>query len=608
MNSIREKYLDEETAQRERLLSTLQEDRDRLQASHTVQLEKLRLQLDAQIKKTQLTHSRKESELQDLADQLELRSKELKSQEIMLQTKEADLKRRRKKLGQEEEEVESQIEALPLLIQERDQLKEELERMRVEKAQAGELIHRAREERSEAKEEAQRLREERDKARERRAKEEKEGLESKVALLQERCDHLSHRISELELSAGVNNSLRSEQNKKKAEKVTAPSSDERDAWLTVEGLDDPPLSPAPDSHSSMDDFGRYLSSHSASIHKTKLFLERESSRLMERQTALQAAQTSSTQVPSHQGGVTEGMITNLQQEARNVAELQRTVQRGNTLLRRKEEQLQQLESSIAEEPHFENLSRLAGGRKVTFDVTESDLSSTVDPPDGAGGLPTVPAKVQELAESLQQISGQLNTVLGALGSLGSLAQRQSTTAYSAIPVPLSHHHSYPAPNASTSASVIPQMHNLDPNLLTPPPPVRPTWAWAPQSSSTANPLFSAPISSELRTSEDLINSRWSQIFPGAPVAPVYSSARRTPAYSSYTPVSEHSRGLRPTQTSVAMDGQRLQGLIDSNKRWLEMRKKDTSIPLLTRYQPPSNKKSLVQLGLDDNNQIRVYHY
>lgn len=32
-----------------------------------------------------------------------------------------------------------------------------------------------------------------------------------------------------------------------------------------------------------------------------------------------------------------------------MAELQRTVQRGNSLLRRKEEQLQQLESSIAEE-------------------------------------------------------------------------------------------------------------------------------------------------------------------------------------------------------------------------------------------------------------------
>lgn len=49
----------QETAQRERLLSTLQEDREHLQSSHAVQLEKLRLQLDTQIQKTQLTHSRK---------------------------------------------------------------------------------------------------------------------------------------------------------------------------------------------------------------------------------------------------------------------------------------------------------------------------------------------------------------------------------------------------------------------------------------------------------------------------------------------------------------------------------------------------------------------
>lgn len=143
-------------------------------------------------------------------------------------------------------------------------------------------------------------------------------------------------------------------------------------------------SPHPGTHVSR--FRRYISSHGASIQKTKVFLEKESSRLMERQAALWAAQTSSSQVPSLEGGVTEEMIRNIQevgrsvthplqnnnwcddwwdgvdfkmlsaaylpsfcQEARNVVELQRAVQRGNTLLRRKEEQLQQLESSIAEE-------------------------------------------------------------------------------------------------------------------------------------------------------------------------------------------------------------------------------------------------------------------
>lgn len=618
MHNIREKHLDEETAQRERLLSTLQEDRERLQASHAVQLEKLRLQLDTQIQKTQLTHSRKESELQDLADQLELRVKELKSQEAMLQNKAADLKRRKKKLGEEEEEVDRQIEALPRLIQEREQLKEELERMREDKAQARELIHKAREERSEAKQQEEWLREERDKAREesRKAKEDKERLESKVALLQERCDRLSRRVSELEQGEGGSASLRQEpkRGKKKAGKseVTAPSSDQRDSSLHVDDLEDPPLSPAPDSHSSMDEFRRYISSEGASIQKSKLFLERESSRLMERQAALRAAQTSSSQDPIQRDGVTEEMIRNLQQEAKNVAELQRTVQRGNALLRRKEEQLQQLESSIADEPLFEDLSRLAGERKVTFDVTESDLSSIADPPGGTGAHPTVPAKVQELAESLQQISGQLNTVLSALGSL---AQRQNVAPYTAFPLPLSQPHSAPAPTSSTftSAPILPQVHTLGPTSLPTLPAVRlsePPWNWAPQSSSAAAPLFSTPINSGPRASEDVMSSRWSQIFPGAAMDPAASSTMRaTSAYSTYTPASEHGqRSLRSMQTSAEVDGQRLQGLIDGNKRWLEMRKKDTSIPLFTRYQASSTKSGLVQLGLDDNNQIRVYHY
>uniref|UniRef100_A0A3Q3D0I0 Centrosomal protein of 164 kDa n=1 Tax=Haplochromis burtoni TaxID=8153 RepID=A0A3Q3D0I0_HAPBU len=312
-------------------------------------------------------------------------------------------------------------------------------------------------------------------------------------------------------------------------------------------------------------FRRYISSHGASIQKTKLFLERESSRLMKRQAALQAHPA--------QGGATEETMINLEQ-------LERTVQRGNSLLRRKEEQLLQLENSIAKEPLFEDLSRLAGGRKVTFDVSESDLSSDI---------PTVPAKVQELAESLQQISGQLNTVLGALGSL---TQQQSTTPYAAFPPP--HPHSTLAPTSSSSAPVIAQMYNLGTSSLASPPPLErpsePPWSWATQSGPAASPLFSTPISSELRASRDTLNSRWSQIFPGMLL--------------DY----EHSRALHSTPRSAEMDGQRLQGLIDGNKRWLEMRKKDTSIPLFTRYQAPSSKSGLVQLGLDDNNQIRVYHY
>ncbi|KAM4742133.1 uncharacterized protein cep164 isoform 2-T4 [Anableps anableps] len=634
MNGIREKYLDEETAQRERLLYTLQEDRERLQASHDLQLEKLRLQLDGQIQKTQLAHSRKESELRDLGDKLELREKELKNQEVLLQTKAADLNRKRKKLGEEEEEVDRQMEALPRLVRERDQLNEELQRLREEVAQARELSHRAREERDEAKDQRERMREQRDKAREesRRAREDKERLESKVALLQERCDHLSCRVSELEQTEDGSTLPKAEQSRKKAETATAPPDDRIDSSLHVEELDDPPLSPVPDSHCSIDEFRQYVSSHGASIQKTKQFLEKESSRLMERQAALQAAQTGTAQDPRLRGPAEERMRT-IQQEARDVAELQRTVQRGASLLRRKEEQLQQLESSMAEEAMFEDSSRLTGDRKVTFDVSESDISSTAEPP---GGHPTVPAKVQELAESLQHISGQLNSVLAALSSL---AQRDNSSLYSPFSMPLSHPQKFgteqwgPAP---TSAPVAPQVHGLAPSSFAPPPPERlsePLWSWAPQSSSATTPLFSTPISSGLVASGDFVNSRWSQIFPGAAPDPVASSTTRTmPSYPSYTPVRfghlfghtvdyycptilkvcvsvcVSERGHPAMQKSVELDGQRLQGLIDSNKKWLNMRRKDPSIPLFTRYRAASSKNGLVQLGLDENNQIRVYHY
>ncbi|KAM4628002.1 uncharacterized protein cep164 isoform 2-T3 [Polymixia lowei] len=560
LNNIREKHLDEEAAQRDRLLSTMQEDRERLQASHTVQLEKIRLQLDAQIQKARLSHTRKA----------------------------ADLKRRRRKLGEEEDDVNRGIEALPMLIQERDQLKEELARVREERDRARELTQRAREERSAAKEEAERMRKERDKDREeiRRAGEDKERLENKVDVLQERCDRLGRRVSELEQGEGVRASPRPvpKQETEKAE-VMAPSGVRRNTSLHVEDLEDSPLSPIPDSHSSLDDLRRYISSEGVSIQRARLFLERESSRLMERQAALRTAQSSFSLDPSQEARVPLEMTRNPHQEgeASKVEELRLTVQRGSALLRRKEEHLQQLESSIAEEPLFEELSRLAGDRKVTFDVTESDLSSTVDPQDAAGGHPTVPAKVQQLAESLQQISGQLNTVLSALGSL---AQRPGPA---------------PCPPFSLSQTQGPGASSYRLS--------GPSWAWGHHGGPATTPLLTTSIAGGPRSSEDLINSRWAQLFPGAAMDPVASSTMRaSSSYTTYTPASEHARSLLSMQRSTEVDGQRLQGLIDGNKRWLETRKKDTSIPLFTRYRTPSTANGLVQLGLDDNNQIKVYHY
>lgn len=52
----------------------------------------------------------------------------------------------------------------------------------------------------------------------------------------------------------MSTSLEQEQDrKKKAEKATMPSGDREDTSLHVDDLEEPPLSPVPDSNSSMDE-------------------------------------------------------------------------------------------------------------------------------------------------------------------------------------------------------------------------------------------------------------------------------------------------------------------------------------------------------------------
>ncbi|XP_051934786.1 centrosomal protein of 164 kDa-like isoform X4 [Hippocampus zosterae] len=501
LNNIRDKQLEEESAQRDRLLSTLQVDREHLQASHALQLERLHKQLDSEIEKAQLTHSHREAELKDLISQLELRAKELKREEEMLYSKTADLKKKRKVLGEEEEDLDKRTGALHKMTLERDQLKLELERRREEQAQAQELLHVVREERNEARLGEARLREERDKVREEsmKAKEDKERLESKVALLEERCNRLSRRVRELEIRNGGSGSRQKDKNK-----VKLPSSGQQDSSLHVDDLEEPLPSNAPDSQSDILEFDGLNSSHCTSIEKTKLFLEKESSRLMQRQT-LHVAHSNSTQ-----------------------------------------------QSNLEAKSFLQDASLFAGERKVTFDVTDSDLSSTVDAADEPGGG--------------VMFSGQLDSVLGALGSL---TQKQGN-----------------ASSATRSSTTLGQ-----PKL----------WKSSNQGGPGLTPYPDSSIMSGLRTADDATLRRWREIFPEA-AALNSSTPRKFTLPPSYTPASLH------IQKSVKVDGRRLQRLIDSNKRWLEMRKKDNSIPLFTRYQASSSQSNLVQLGLDDKDQIRVYHY
>ncbi len=110
---------------------------------------------------------------------------------------------------------------------------------------------------------------------------------------------------------------------------------------------------------------------------------------------------------------------------------------------------------------------------------------------------SVPVKVQQLADSLQLISGQLNSVLGALGSL---------------------------------------THKQTPPPLTTPRMPRPSWAWpAHPSSSLANGL--------LHRATDSLQTRWSGLSSG-------ETRTHTHTHTSPAASSEHHSCLHRTQQST----------------------------------------------------------
>ncbi|KAM9468652.1 uncharacterized protein cep164 isoform 2-T2 [Clarias gariepinus] len=567
LQTIRETHLEEESNERKRVTSALQEDRERLLTSHAAQLEQLRLQQDTQLHNMHKTHSQKEAEVQELIQNLELKTKELKAQESRLLAQAADLKKRRKLLDEEEDEVEQGLETLPRLLKERERLRAELEQTREESHRARDELNREREERLREREVMKREKEEN-----KMMKEERERLQSKVELLQNKCDRLIRRVRELEQRESADCE---KEEKKEVERDEVRKRREMEESLRVEDLVPPPSG---DTQDNMEQLRELISSESVSLQRARQFLDHQTGTLRERQAMLRAARTT-LQDPAPMG-VAHLLPQNLQQEASHLEELKETVQKGRMLIRKKEEQLSQLENSLAEELSCDDAERTEGERRVTFDVTDSEMSSVYGQ-DGA-----VPVKVQQLADSLQQITSQLNTVLGALGPLTQRAAASSSS-------------------SSTSSSSFPRTSSLLPPA--------PSWAWPPNTASFSAANQNGFAHSRVngvampRGSDLLLNSGdWRKLLPGVSMDTGTSFPKRAhTAHSGYTQTSLSSM---MQAKSSELDSMRLQGLIDGNKRWLEKQRKDTNVPLFTRYQAPPPTNGLVQLSLDDNNQIRVHHY
>ncbi|XP_048120907.1 centrosomal protein of 164 kDa-like isoform X3 [Alosa alosa] len=573
LEDIRLEHVEQESSQREHLRTTLQGERDRLLSSHNLQLEQLKTQLDKQVQRTRQAYSKKEEEIKELELQLDIRAKDLKTQEAMLFSQTSEIQKRRHQLGLKENEIEGLHEDLEKVTLERDRAREEAQLERQEKERL--------------KEENQAMKAEREK------------LEKKLELLQERCDQLSRRVSDLEQTEKRVSSSRSEQRqtkvntkgketrKKDRESSSLPSDEQS---LHVEDLEPPKASstpPLPKSSESMEGLRYYISSEGMSLQRARNFLEQQSGSLSERQAVLMAARSSCFQGPVREGANQE-LLKNLQQEANHLEQLRATVQKGQSLLEKKAERLTHLESSLVDEFSYNDTYRHDVDRKVTFVVTDSDMSS-VDGHEGTDVHPTVPAKVQHLADSLQHISEQLNTVLEALGSL---SQKKAPllpnvqASYQPLSVPLS------------------QEQALSSGLLS-----ASRWPWASARTGTSNLGRAGNSFIFQKEREDSVASnKLSSGKLGLPmnVRGGYSMIGNY-NLSGFPTASEQVQSMLSTK-STEMDDQQLQSLIECNKRWLETRRKDPGIPLFTRYRPPSSLGGLVQLGLDESNQIKVYHY
>eukprot|EP00066_Takifugu_rubripes_P017834 XP_011607100.1 PREDICTED: trichohyalin-like [Takifugu rubripes] len=474
----------------------------------------------------QVQEMKLEHSLMESTLQMELRANEA-----------ADL--RRQKLEEPKDEADGETESLDSLRRERDLLKEELQRVVTENQEARGLLLKAKEGRDMARKEEQRLRRERDKAIEEslRATVEKELLEKRLEHLEKQWQHHSR--------ASLHQHLHQEAGDAEGTKSSGENSN---SSLHMEELGSFPSSHLPGAAGSIDGARRYTS-QDAVIQQAKLFLKTENEQVLERHRAQRQSQTCSL-LPNQEEGLTE------------------------------ERQMGQ--------PPFEGLSQLPAAKKVTFDISESDLSSTVDAQGQTGGQHPVPP---ELTKSLKKISGKINTVLSVLGSM---SQHQSTT-QPYLGFPQAPSQSDPTLNSSPSFPVLPQVQVPDHHSSALPPSLRlsDSWSRIPQASVAVGPLFSTPISHVLKAR-----------------APMDPFAHRKPPslYSPYRTSSAHGPDLQSVHGPVETSSHRLEQLMSSNKRWLENRRKDGSIPLFTHLPAPLAENSKVQLGLDDDDQIRVYYY
>uniref|UniRef100_A0A2K6F3W0 Centrosomal protein of 164 kDa n=1 Tax=Propithecus coquereli TaxID=379532 RepID=A0A2K6F3W0_PROCO len=583
MAEAREQYEAEERKQRADLLGHLTGELERLRRAHERELETARQEQDKQLEDLRRRHREQERKLQDLEMELEIRTKDIKARLAQLDVQEETARKEKEQLLDVQRQVALESEEATATHQHLQEAKQEYSHLLESNRQLRRIL---------------------DKLRSRKLE-----LESQVDLLQTQSQRLQKRISSLEAEAqrkqDLLEELRVEESNASAHFEPELHIEDLRKSLGTNQTKEVSSSLSQDKEDlSLDNVRHYLSAEGVALRNAKEFLVQQTRSMRRRQTALKAAQQhwrhelASAQEAAEDPTGTKALgdvRRNLEEETRHLDEMKSAMRKGHDLLKKKEEKLNQLESSLREEDTLKG----SPAKKVTFDLsdlddTSSESSDSCSSPHSEWWCPSPPStsslSIHDLSSSLQRISGQLNAVLGLLGSLNA----QPPPLFTSTPAhgSLRPSKSIPAPTYCPSLARA--------SASSPVAPMSTQWAWDPG----LGPRLSSSIP---QTVDDFLLEKWRKYFPsGIPL--LSSSPASAENRLGYVSASEQLRLLQRPHSQIPQAGStNFQGMIDANRKWLENFKNDPKLHLFSVPKPAATS-SLLQLGLDEHRRLKVFHY
>ncbi|GAB5577114.1 centrosomal protein of 164 kDa isoform X6 [Prionailurus iriomotensis] len=588
----REQYEAEERKQRAELLGHLTCELERLRRSHERELEAVRQTQDRQLEDLRRRHREQERKLQNLEVELETRTKDVKARLAQLDIQEETARVERQQLLEVQRQVALESEEATANHHHLEEAKKEHTHLLETNQQLRRILDELRAHKLELESQVDVLQTQR-----RRLQKQVSDLEAETQRKQEVLNELAAKesnassrvepdlhIEDLRKSLGTNQT-------KEVSSSLPQSKEETD--LSLDSLCSPRASAGEVVY-----VRHYLSAEGLALRSAKEFLARQTRSMRRRQTALKAAQQhwrqelagaqEAAQDPPGTKAL-EDVRKDLEEETRHLDEMKSAMRKGHDLLKKKEEKLNQLESSLLEEAPDEDILRGAPHKKVvTFDLSDTeDMSSASSescplPHLNLTTSATFPNKIYYLSSSLQRISSQLN---GVLSMLGSLNPQPPLPLFTSTPA-----HVLPRAAGSTSIPACPS--RLSPSPLATPSSTQ--WAWDPG----LGPRLS---SSAAQTVDDFLVEKWRKYFPaGVP----FLSTGPAPLENrlGYVSASEQLRLLQRAHPQVSEVGSTdVQRLIEANRKWLQRYKNDPKPRLAA-------SSDFLQLGLDENNRLKVYHY